>query len=611
MKYRSFRSIITQPYCFSIVFMLGILLIFSSLHANSNFNHPGNNSPGPNDSLNNLPLIAYYPMQGNLRDSLGLNKDLSTFNIEVRDTGIWSVGTEAFTDSTSQIFTPNMSGLNLNNFHFSLEVWLDSINNAEASLNRAIAFGGSSFRWARIRYHPTNKTFNLGYNNSARSPNHFDFEYRKWYRLGVSYNRKEREIALWIDGVKVDSQSVNLQHISDRNIVLNCSCGPALMRGLWRNLRVYSKKESLEGPISSTCIIDQMPSTDMALDGAFTIFVKGDTGPYDYLITGTGDTIKNRSHSPEINITDLSVGNYSITVNNWRDTVHCSVTLPNLPTELPLLSYYPLQTNFSDVENVHEPLSNPGISLVAFTGIQIPGHAKSDSIFSQTSTVLEKLDFKNFHISLDVKIDSIFGQPGSDQRTLFIGGLDTKWLVPMYSQSQKQFFLTYNQFMNTPGTFSFQYNQWYEVGLSYNNQDNVVRLYVNREVVALDTLALITENDHSIGVNCNCDRDPMKGLWRNLRVYSIPDTVTTPIRMVNKGKDFLVYPNPFMDKLQIRFAQPLAQSSPVVMTDMLGRIVWTHKVPQGTVDYSINGINISKGIYALKWGSESSWLIKH
>ena len=532
-----------------------------------------------------LPLIAYYPMNGNLEDALMMNPAIQIEHVDVLDSAIYIDGADSFSDTANVVWINSIQSLNHDEFEFKLDFKLDSIHDPAASQNRTIFIAGSSYRWVSLLYDNRSKVLNLGYNGFQTSSVSIPFEFDQWYEMSITYSYSTRLLSLWIDGEKVDEIKVVLNTLLGRDIIVDCRCGRLPMKGYWRNLRVYSQGQSQIHPLKMKAQVSQWNSSPNSEDGSVQIDIEGGFPVYTVqLFKQDSLFLEKVSTSLNVEVEDLPIGLYDIVVQDQFDSIR-STTLELLPpqTELPILSYYPMQFDLNDTADIHNPLSLAQTEFIFNQGIAIPGNENDTSGIDQVATYLTELNTDDFYISMHVIIDSIDGLDGGDKRSIFIGGQLFRWMYPHYFQSTKMIGLTYNNNNISVGKYSFEYGREYEIAMAYSREEQVGTWFVNRQEVGRDTFDMMAGDDLSFGLNCYCGPEPMKGFWRDLRIYSAPvDTVSTSIDDLRSLVQLEVFPNPASQYINIELKETLNRDLEIKVFDILGRLVDVIDVVKGT-----------------------------
>jgi hypothetical protein len=66
------------------------------------------------------------------------------------------------------------------------------------------------------------------------------------------------------------------------------------------------------------------------------------------------------------------------------------------------------------------------------------------------------------------------------------------------------------------------------------------------------------------------------------------------------GNDFILYPNPAVNKLTINFEEPLSKEADVKIYDMLGVVISSYRTGSGVSEFTIDDLNLKGGIYLVR-----------
>ncbi len=185
-----------------------------------------------------------------------------------------------------------------------------------------------------------------------------------------------------------------------------------------------------------------------------------------------------------------------------------------------LLSHYPLMGDLEDITGNHSALSIANI-LVLDSAVYSDGANSFSDTANRINGNFPELDHDDVYISLEFKLDSI---PGDDlNRSILVAGSGWRWLAASYTQTTGEIKFRYNNWKLAPGTFRFNYDQWYQIELSYQRESQTGRMFIDGELMASDTFELNAANDRTVVLDCFCGYHAMGGYWRNLKIYG-PDT---------------------------------------------------------------------------------------
>ena len=557
-----------------------------------------------------LPLIAHYPLEGDVQDALMLNNDLQITNVDIRDSALYIDGAEATSDTANFIIVPRISKLNHDEFEIRLSFNLDSLPTEGVPQNRTIFLAGTSFRWATLTYFNDTKDLRLGYNNISSSTKRIPFEFNQWYEMAITYNRKVRKLALWINEEKVDEVEVDLVTSNDQSIGLNC-CSRPPMKGLWKNLRVYSTEKVIIPNLSLSNQTVEWNGTAESSDGALRVNIVGGNGPYLAKLFDQNEVIDSQQiFGREVVFKDLKVGIYDVVITDAFDSIQ-STSFELLPpqTALPIMSYWPMDLSLNDTAGIHRGLALTNVEHIFQQGLSLPGNNNSAEQIDFISTSLSSMNQDDFYISLNITIDSIENLVG-DLRSIFILGTATRWMYPYYSISDKRVYLAYNGEGHPEiGGFAFEYGKEYEIAISYNKLSQIGKLYIDRKEVVSATFNLDTGGDVSFDLNCNCGPAPMKGFWRDLRVYS-QSAQTTSVQGAEVGTHIQLFPNPGYNEMSIVLQRPFTKNQQIIFYDAYGRIVKKSSLFAMEKTVRLDVRDLGPGIYWILIGGRIKKFIK-
>ena len=264
-----------------------------------------------------LPLISHFPLTTDGHDLLGTHADIELTNVPL--------------DATKGIFSPNhidrdsfsqakvlLSSLDLDDFYISLEINLDSIEDAVGRDKRSIFVLGQGWRELAPVYNQSQKTFALNVNNWQETSGSAPLDYDRWYEVAASYSKDDGLVKLFIDREQIVSDSVILETNNDRSFVLWCNCGPSPLQGYWRNLRIYTTSDSTTSIFRPSATVIQLypnpvidilhlrPPPPALSDSMLRIY------------NAAGQIVLERRHPPnnlvQIDVQDLEAGFYFLKI---------------------------------------------------------------------------------------------------------------------------------------------------------------------------------------------------------------------------------------------------------------------------------------------------------
>ena len=562
-------------------------------------------------------LLAHYPLMGDLEDVTGNNRQLTVSNILILDSAVYSDGANSFSDTANRI-RGSFPDLDHDDIYLSLEFQLDSIPGQD--LSRTILVGGSGWRWLAASYNQTTKQISFRYNNWSTAPGSFSYEYDQWYHLELTYQRSTRTGKMFIDEDLVSSDTFELNDGNDRSVVLDCFCGHHAMGGYWRNLKIFGPDTTIieedtiviepkTDSLSLSCSVSQQVSALNKEDGMIRIVVKGGSTPYNISTVIEGEPWVHESDTSVTDIEFLPTGTYVINVaDSVGSRLSCEISLRPPPTDLPLISHYPLIENAEDLLGTHDNLQLTNVPFADDMGIFSADHSNTDT-FSQIFTILREIDLDDFYISLEVKLDSIENSFGRDKRSIFVLGQGWRQLAPVFHQSQKAMGLNYNNWEEANGTTTVQYDQWYEVSAAYRRENSRALMYLDRQLIVDQELVLETNNDRSFVLWCNCGPQPIQGFWRNLRIYSPIDSNITSSTEVDDVARINIFPNPGTDQITLKIGGQMTPT-PLRIMDSRGQLylTWVPDLKEEEILLDIQ--SYPSGIYYVQLGPITQSFIK-
>lgn len=360
------------------------------------------------------------------------------------------------------------------------------------------------------------------------------------------------------------------------------------------------------------CQVERHPFDSTSADGSILFKVEGGQPGYSLSLTTSTGSQQFVLDSNRLRINGLGIGSYYAIVMDDRDSIqNCTIDLVPPRTHLELLSYYPMTSGLQDSLQTHSDLTVVNVPLVENEGLFGAGLYDQDT-FNQIRTTLWDMDVHDFYISMEVKLDSITDDPTGDKRTLFVAGQGWRWVSPVIYQSSKTFGLNYNNWNEVAGQdIKFEYDQWYEIAVSYDTTSRILKMYVDRQEILRDTVILDTNNDRSFVLWCNCGPRPMRGYWRHLKVYA-PAEMTTPTEEISGKIDVVLYPNPVQDQLRIESIPEVPKNiyNKIEIFSSTGRVIEEIPISHQFTDTEIDTSTWTSGIYFIRLGNWSRSVVK-
>ena len=360
------------------------------------------------------------------------------------------------------------------------------------------------------------------------------------------------------------------------------------------------------------CQVERHPFDSTSSDGSILFKVEGGQPGYSLSLTTLTGSQQFALDSHMLRLDGLGIGTYYAQVMDNRDSIQdCTIDLVPPRTHLELLSYYPMTSGLRDSLQTHSDLTVVNVPLVENEGLFGAGLYDQDT-FNQIRTTLWDMDVHDFYMSMEVKLDSITDDPTGDKRTLFVAGQGWRWVSPVIYQSSQTFGLNYNNWNEVDGQdVKFEYDQWYEIAVSYDTTSHILKMYVDRQEILRDTVILDTNNDRSFVLWCNCGPRPMRGYWRNLKVYA-PSEMTTPTEEISGRIDLVLYPNPVQDQIRIKSIPEILKNinNKIEIFSSTGIIVREIPIPNDSTNIEIDTSTWTSGMYFIRIGNWSRSVVK-
>ena len=553
-----------------------------------------------------LPLIAHYPLSVDGKDVLGLNDDMVLQNVTFIDSSIYIDGADSFSDTSNNVTASRLNMLNFDHFQVDLEFKLDSIS---GGIEDRIIWMGGALRWAMLGYNAITREIQVIFENAQSIPINYFVEYGKWYASSVIYNSTTRELSFWIDGTKIYEGITDIEGFSDKQILVDCKCGPRPMKGYWKNLKVYSLPDEITD-LELAYQITEWNGIASSEDGAIELNIEGGIAPYKIFLKKNQEVIEEmNSDNSEITFKNLAVDAYLVEVRDALDSVEM-IEFELLPpkTDLPIQSYYPFESDLADTSGTHMDMVLSNVQHLEGEGLLLPGNNNNINPIDQIRTVFTELNTDDFYLSLNVTIDSVEDEFSGD-RSIFLMGGAWKWMYPVYFQTTQEIKMRYSQILTSPDAFHFEFGKEYEIALSYNKKERTGRLFIDRQQVSADTFDLIRPDQLAFEMNCNCGPRPMKGFWRKLRLYSAMDSMVTSAHHTEVQNYLNIYPNPGSSHIIIESKTNLVKNKFVLWFDVLGRQV-KKEMSNGSRQQTFDIAELENGVYWIKIGNVIKKFIK-
>lgn len=178
-------------------------------------------------------VLAYYELEHNTLDTTSNYPAAILHNAPFVDTGVQCNGIYKNSGDPNycEISTPPITGLNYNNFSFSVHFKPGDVK------NMPVIIGGASYRWLSL-YLLDNGHVGLLYNNSNIKDCGKNYATGTWYNGLVTYDGATAK--LYINGVLACSQGFALQQGGDKDFSATNYSNGATYKGILNHLRIYS-----------------------------------------------------------------------------------------------------------------------------------------------------------------------------------------------------------------------------------------------------------------------------------------------------------------------------------------------------------------------------------
>jgi len=311
-----------------LVVLLFILLQISFIHS---------------QNLDSLNLIAHYPLSSTANDTTGNYDPMELTNTPFQDGGIYCNG--IYPDGNPlacDVYTPNITALNLTSFAVSATFKIDSIFN----IRRPVLVCGRHYKWSTVFTDP-DTTISLSQSNSLfNAPSSgTPFSSDTWHEITFVYDSTEGMGRLYLDGTVIDSSDNSLDHGNDKTFSVTHGSEGRTFNGYLKDLKIYSMLPQLTDlEKDSLALVALYNSTD---GDNWTNNENWKTGQLDtwHGITVTGDRVSkvNLSNNNLAGVIPAKIGNLTNLTSLYLEENQLTGTIPgeigNLTT-LTNLSFY-------------------------------------------------------------------------------------------------------------------------------------------------------------------------------------------------------------------------------------------------------------------------------
>ena len=175
-------------------------------------------------------LIARYPLANNANDITGNYPAMILLNTPFRDGGIYCNGGYAKSNAS----TPEIKNLSFKDFTISAKFKVEAF----PSSRRPVFVGGRFYRWLAYYLEP-NGTVSLKYNNDKFKTSKTAYSLNTWHEAMISYRNGIGR--LYLDGALAVTQIFSINHGNDRNICTTDYGSGVAFKGIFGDLRIYSR----------------------------------------------------------------------------------------------------------------------------------------------------------------------------------------------------------------------------------------------------------------------------------------------------------------------------------------------------------------------------------
>ncbi len=211
--------------------MIGIILVIGILQTSLIYSQ----------DLDNLTLIAHYPLSSTANDTTGNYGSMDLTNTPFQNGGIFCNGNYIGTDPDScDAETPNITGLDFESFAVSIKFMVNDVIE-----RKPIIIGGRSWRWLAM-FTDLDSTIGFtcnGYFDSAPSSG-VKFTLGVWHEITSTYDNTEGMARLYLNGSPIDSTTVQLDHHNDNIFRITHGGLSLVFKGFLKDLKIYSKSKT-------------------------------------------------------------------------------------------------------------------------------------------------------------------------------------------------------------------------------------------------------------------------------------------------------------------------------------------------------------------------------
>lgn len=262
-------------------------------------------------------LIAHYPFSSNGNDITTNYGDATMENVNYAQSGAYSNG--MYGTGASLIKTPNISGLNTNDFAINLKFNPDEVPGSP------ILMVGNSWRWLHCftEYNFTTSSNNLSV--TVSKTNGFDqniqttqaIQPNTWYEMTVMYSAQNNTLTIYVDNQQVGQETLDasIAHNNDFDFVNQDGGLGQTFKGHLRDLKIYNKSASASIDENLTNITLNSYPNPAADQLTFHSILPSDTPYFIYSLEGQlMESGKTTSPTTTVDLNDFKNGIYFLTL---------------------------------------------------------------------------------------------------------------------------------------------------------------------------------------------------------------------------------------------------------------------------------------------------------
>lgn len=192
-------------------------------------------------NLDNLTLIAHYPLSSTPNDTTGNHGPMNLVNTQYQDGGIYCNGIYPGGDPNAcDAGTPTISYLDFVSMAVSVTFRVDEVEE-----RKPVIVGGLSWRWLTL-FTDVDTTVGFSWNGlfETAANSGVRFSPGTFHEMTTVYDSTENMARLYLDGIKVDSQAVTVQHHNDAQFQISHGGVGRVFKGILKDLKIYSKSNT-------------------------------------------------------------------------------------------------------------------------------------------------------------------------------------------------------------------------------------------------------------------------------------------------------------------------------------------------------------------------------